>query len=118
MTEMLIGKLRKDNYSHVLMMPEEIEKTLDAVATQINMFAIYNGQVILKVTKSDCKDHEPIYIEAKYEGDNTFIIDMKEWESIKETMYLEFTGTLNKVRGRELDSNSYTDIDDIEWDKL
>lgn len=38
--------------------------------------------------------------------------------NIKETEYLESTGTMNKVREREQDKSGYTNVDDIDWDKL
>lgn len=38
--------------------------------------------------------------------------------NIKETEYLESTGTINKVREREQDKSGYTNVDDIDWDKL
>lgn len=38
--------------------------------------------------------------------------------SIKETEYLESTRTMNKVREREQDKSGYTNVDDIDWDKL
>lgn len=38
--------------------------------------------------------------------------------SIEETEYLESTGTMDKVREREQDNSGFTNVDDIDWDKL
>ncbi len=38
--------------------------------------------------------------------------------NIEETDYLESSGTMNKVREREQDKSGYTNVDDIDWDKL
>lgn len=46
------------------------------------------------------------------------IIGMEDWRSIKETIYLEATGTMQKVREREQDNSGYTSIDDIDWARL
>ena len=46
------------------------------------------------------------------------IIGLEDWKSIQETIYLESTGTMDKVREREKDSSGTTNIDDIDWDNL
>ncbi|MCZ2500668.1 prevent-host-death protein, partial [Xylophilus sp. Kf1] len=46
------------------------------------------------------------------------IIGMEDWRSINETIYLEATGTMDKVREREHDNSGYTNIDDIDWARL
>ncbi|WP_353420017.1 type II toxin-antitoxin system Phd/YefM family antitoxin (plasmid) [Staphylococcus delphini] len=63
-------------------------------------------------------DHEPVYIEGKNDASNAVIIGMEDWRSIKETIYLEATGTMQKVRERAQDNTGYTNLDDIDWDTL
>ncbi|OTE88232.1 prevent-host-death protein, partial [Escherichia coli] len=41
-----------------------------------------------------------------------------DWRAIQETLFLEQTGTLEKVRDREKDDSGFTDIDDIDWQAL
>lgn len=49
---------------------------------------------------------------------NAVIIGLEDWKSIQETIYLESTGTMDKVREREKDNSGTTNIDDIDWDNL
>ncbi|MDK9861545.1 prevent-host-death protein, partial [Staphylococcus equorum] len=49
---------------------------------------------------------------------NAVIISQKDWDSIQETLYLETTGTMDKVREREKDNSGYTNVDDLDWDNL
>jgi prevent-host-death family protein len=46
------------------------------------------------------------------------VISLKDWTSIKETLFLEQTGVLNIVREREKDENGFTDADSLDWDEL
>lgn len=45
------------------------------------------------------------------------IIGLDDQEAIKETLYLESTGTLAKVRERDKQPNGFIDVDDIDWDE-
>lgn len=62
--------------------------------------------------------HEPILIKSSNNKNNVIMISQKEWDSIQETLFLEATGTMEKVREREKDKSSYTNINDIDWDSL
>lgn len=62
--------------------------------------------------------HEPVIINSSKSENNAVIISQKDWDSIQETLYLETTGTMDKVREREKDNSGYTNIDDIDWDNL
>jgi len=62
--------------------------------------------------------HEPVIISSSKSENNAVIISQKDWDSIQETLYLESTGTMDKVREREKDNSGYTNIDDIDWDNL
>ncbi|AVL76239.1 MULTISPECIES: type II toxin-antitoxin system Phd/YefM family antitoxin [Staphylococcus] len=62
--------------------------------------------------------HEPVIISSSKSENNAVIISQKDWDSIQETLYLETTGTMDKVREREKDNSGYTNIDDIDWDNL
>ena len=62
--------------------------------------------------------HEPVIISGSKSENNAVIIGQKDWNSIQETLYLESTGTMDKVREREKDNSGYTDIDSLEWDTI
>ncbi|MDR5650364.1 prevent-host-death protein [Staphylococcus cohnii] len=62
--------------------------------------------------------HEPVVISSSKSENNAVIISQKDWDSIQETLYLETTGTMDKVREREKDNSGYTNIDDLDWDNL
>lgn len=62
--------------------------------------------------------HEPIIISSSKSENNAVIISQKDWDSIQETLYLETTGTMDKVREREKDNSGYTNVDDLDWDNL
>ena len=62
--------------------------------------------------------HEPVIISGSKSENNAVIIGQKDWNSIQETLYLESTGTMDKVREREKDNSGYTDIDSLDWDTI
>lgn len=62
--------------------------------------------------------HEPIIISGKDEESGAVLLSLKDWNSIQETLYLESTGVMDKVRAREKDSSGFTNVDDINWDNL
>lgn len=62
--------------------------------------------------------HEPVIISSSKSENNAVIISQKDWDSIQETLYLETTGTMDKVRAREKDNSGYTNVDDLDWDNL
>ncbi|MDT1958969.1 prevent-host-death protein [Carnobacterium divergens] len=64
------------------------------------------------------ENHTEIEIVSDKEENNAVLISRKDWDSIKETLMLEQTGTLDKVRQREQDSTGFTNMDDIDWDNL
>lgn len=41
------------------------------------------------------------------------LVSAAEWDAIQETLYLERTGTLAKVRERQADDSGFTDIDEL-----
>lgn len=63
-------------------------------------------------------DHTEIHIISDKEENNAVIISLSDWESIQETLLLEQTGVMDKVREREADDTGYTDADDIDWEAL
>lgn len=62
--------------------------------------------------------NEPVYINSSNSENNAVMIGQNDWNSIQESLYLESTGTLDKVRTREQDQSGQTNIDDIDWDNL
>lgn len=63
-------------------------------------------------------NHEPVIISGSKSENNAVIVSQKGWNSIQETLFLESTGTMDKVREREKDDSGYTNIDDLDWDNL
>jgi antitoxin YefM len=64
------------------------------------------------------ESHEPVTISSSKSENNAVIISQKDWDSIQETLYLETTGTMDKVREREKDNSGYANIEDLDWDNL
>ncbi|HEQ3959465.1 TPA: prevent-host-death protein, partial [Streptococcus pyogenes] len=54
----------------------------------------------------------------KSSENSAVLIGLDDWKSIQETLYLETTGTMEKVRERENDNSGVTNINDIDWDNL
>ena len=46
------------------------------------------------------------------------MVPLADWSSIKETLFLEQSGTLKKARERRADDSGFTDIDDLDWDNI
>ncbi|MEJ7210159.1 type II toxin-antitoxin system Phd/YefM family antitoxin [Staphylococcus capitis] len=63
-------------------------------------------------------NHQPVFINGKDNNNSAVMISLNDWNSIEETMYLESTGTMNKVREREIDNSGSTNIDDVDWNNL
>lgn len=66
---------------------------------------------------------KPVRISStKNKDESAVIVSAADWDSIQETLYLESTGTMAKVRERLTDKeNEWTEIDnveDIDWDNL
>lgn len=64
------------------------------------------------------ENHTEIEIISDRSGNNAVLIGLEDWRAIQETLFLEQTGTLDKVRDREKDDSSITNIDDIDWEAL
>ncbi|MDR1189421.1 MAG: type II toxin-antitoxin system prevent-host-death family antitoxin [Bifidobacteriaceae bacterium] len=64
------------------------------------------------------EQRQPVEIRPASGAPGAVVIAAEDWASIQETLYLETTGTLERVRERAADSSGVTDIDDIDWDSL
>lgn len=64
------------------------------------------------------ENHSEIQIISSTNENNAVLISLDDWKAIQETLYLEQTGTLDKVRSREKDDSGFTEVDDIDWDNL
>ena len=77
-------------------------------------------QNLYQILKDINQQKKPVTI-TPANGDEdqaAIIISKKDWDSIAETLYLENTGTLAKVREREDDESGFTNVDDLDWDNL
>ena len=63
-------------------------------------------------------DHTPVTISSSKKEEDAVLISKSDWDAIHETMYLENNGVGDVVRQREKDDSGFTDIDEIDWDKL
>ena len=63
-------------------------------------------------------DHTPVTISSSKKEEAAVLISKSDWDAIQETMYLENNGVGDVVRQREKDDSGFTDIDEIDWDKL
>jgi PHD/YefM family antitoxin component YafN of YafNO toxin-antitoxin module len=61
---------------------------------------------------------EPVEIVPANGTAGAVILAADFWHSLQETLYLEQTGILADVKRREADDSGFTDVDDIDWDKL
>ncbi|GEK88591.1 prevent-host-death family protein [Alkalibacterium putridalgicola] len=64
------------------------------------------------------ENHSEIQIISSTNENNAVLISLDDWKAIQETLYLEQTGTLDKVRSREKDESGFTEVDAIDWDNL
>lgn len=75
-------------------------------------------QNLYKLLKKVNDDHVPITISSSKNSDDAILLSKADWDAIQETLYLETNGVGKVVREREKDNSGFTDIDDIDWDKL
>lgn len=64
------------------------------------------------------KNHTEVQIISERNENNAVLISLEDWNSIQETLLLEQSGVLDKVRKREKDDTGFTDINEIDWDNL
>jgi prevent-host-death family protein len=64
------------------------------------------------------KEHKEIQIVDEATGNNAVLISLEYWQSIKETLLIEQTGILDRVRNRENDDSGFTNIDEVDWNKI
>lgn len=46
------------------------------------------------------------------------VISLTDWSAIEETLFLEQSGVMDRVRKREKDDTGFTDVDDLDWESL
>lgn len=85
---------------------------MDNVYTPTNARKNFYG-LLKKVNDS----HTPVTIVSS-KNEDAVLISKSDWDAIQETMYLENSGVGKVVREREKDNSGFTDVDDIDWDKL
>lgn len=73
---------------------------------------------LYQILKHVVIDHQPVVIQQKDETLDTVILSKNDYDALQETLYLASTGTLAKVAEREHDNSGFTNVDDIDWDKL
>lgn len=68
-----------------------------------------------KLLKDVNENHTEIEIVSERSENNAVLIGLDDWKAIKETLFLEQTGTLDVVRRRD---SGLTDVGEIDWDNL
>lgn len=71
-----------------------------------------------KLLKDVNDNHREVQIISDRSENNAVLIGLSDWRAIQETLFLEQTGTLDKVKEREKDDSGFTNIEDIDWDNL
>ncbi|WP_224397862.1 type II toxin-antitoxin system Phd/YefM family antitoxin [Staphylococcus delphini] len=71
----------------------------------------------LSMIKQVSEQDEPILIGDNQTGYHAVLLSQNDWDRIQETLFLETTGTMEKVRKREKESSGFVNIDDINWDR-
>ncbi|MBT9671132.1 type II toxin-antitoxin system prevent-host-death family antitoxin [Secundilactobacillus kimchicus] len=71
-----------------------------------------------QILKDINRQNKPVTITPANGNEAAIIISKKDWDSIAETLYLENTGTLANVHKREDDNSGFSNVDDIDWDRL
>ena len=71
-----------------------------------------------QVLKDVNENHQPVVVSGSKTDSDAVIISLEDWDSIQETLILEQTGVMEKVRSREKDESGFTNVDDIDWDNL
>lgn len=86
--------------------------------TKIYINPSYARSNFYQLLKDVNKNHSEIRIISERNDNNAVLISLKDWESIQETLLLEQSDTLKQVRKREKDHTGFTEISEIDWDKL
>jgi prevent-host-death family protein len=60
----------------------------------------------------------PVLISPANGGKGAVVVAQDDWRGIQETLYLQASGALARVREREADDSGATNVDDIDWDAL
>lgn len=71
-----------------------------------------------RLLKEVNENHREVEIISERNENNAVLISLEDWRSIQETLYLEETAVLDKVREREQDSGEFIDVNDINWEEL
>jgi len=84
--------------------------------TSINASSVRKN--FYRLLKEVNENHKEIEIVDEQNKNHAVLISLEDWRAIQETLYLEETGVLSKIREREQDSSEFIDVSDIDWEKL
>ncbi|WP_367341250.1 type II toxin-antitoxin system Phd/YefM family antitoxin [Limosilactobacillus sp.] len=74
---------------------------------------------IFKILKGVNKNNKPVVIKPQKNNEKgAVIIGEDDWNAIQETLFLVNNGVDKQIKEREQDDSGFTDVDDIDWDKL
>ncbi|BAK94247.1 putative uncharacterized protein [Tetragenococcus halophilus subsp. halophilus] len=64
------------------------------------------------------ENHKEIEIVDEQNKNHAVLMSLEDWRAIQETLYLEKTGILGRIREREQEPSEFIDANDIDWKKL
>jgi len=71
-----------------------------------------------RLLKEVNENHREIEIVDEQNKNPAVLISLADWRSIQETLYLEETGVLGRIREREQEPSEFIDVSDIDWKEL
>ena len=71
-----------------------------------------------RLLKEVNENHREIEIVDEQNKNHAVLISLADWRSIQETLYLEETGVLGRIREREQEPSEFIDVSDIDWKEL
>lgn len=71
---------------------------------------------LFKIIKQVSSDSQPVEITSKNEGEDVIVVSKKDWEAIQETLYLQQTGVLDRIKHYENEETE--ELGEIDWDTI
>lgn len=68
------------------------------------------------IIKHVVSDSQPVEIASTKEGENVVMISKSDWNSLQETIYLQNTGVLGRIKHFENEESE--DLGEIYWDTI
>lgn len=73
-------------------------------------------QNLYKLIKQVNEENTPIEIASSKSEDGAVLVSKKDWNAIQETLYLQSTGVLDRIK--RFEDEETEDLGEIDWDSL